>query len=73
MSLKVMSGARDITLLYCSPNLAGIVANKIEHSFYSDYSYSRMESIERTLSLDFFLKYKQESQLRISYGLRRLA
>ena len=45
-----MTGARDITKLCCSPNLAGIVANKIEQSFYSVYSYSGIESIEHTLS-----------------------
>ena len=28
-----MTGARDITQLCCSPNLAGIVANKIEQKF----------------------------------------
>ena len=46
---KVMTGARDITQLCCSPNLAGIVTNKIEQSFYSIYSYSRIESIECAL------------------------
>ena len=45
-----MTGARDITQLCCSPNLAGIVANKIEQSFYSVYSYSGIESIERGLN-----------------------
>ena len=46
-----MTGARDVTQLCCSSNLAGIVANKIEQSFYSVYSYSGIESIERALSL----------------------
>ena len=46
-----MTGARDITQLCFSSNLAGILANKIEQSFYSVYSYSGMESIEHALSL----------------------
>ena len=46
-----MSGARDITQLCCSPNLAGIVTSKIKESFYSVYSYFRIESIEHTLKL----------------------
>ena len=45
-----MTGARDITQLCCSPNLEGMVANKIEQSFYSVYSYSRIKSIELALS-----------------------
>ena len=45
-----MTGARDITQLCFSSNLAGIVANKIEQSFYSVYSYSGIESIECALS-----------------------
>ena len=49
-----MTGARDIAHLahLCfSSNLTGIVANKIEQSFYSSvYSYSGIESIEHTLS-----------------------
>ena len=44
-----MTGARDITQLCCSSNLAGIVANQIEQSFYSVYSYSGIDSIERAL------------------------
>ena len=52
-----MTGARDITQLCCSPYLAGIVANRIEQSFYSVYSYSGIESIERTLRVtEFWLK-----------------
>ena len=43
-----MTGARDITQLCCSPNFAGIVKN--EQSFYSVYSYSGIESIERALN-----------------------
>ena len=31
------------------PNLSGTVANKIEKSFYSVYSYSGIESIEHAL------------------------
>ena len=31
-----MTGVRDITQLRFSSNLAGIVANKIEQSFYSE-------------------------------------
>ena len=42
---------RDITLLCCSPNLAGIVNNKTEQSLFSVYSYSRIESIERALNI----------------------
>ena len=45
-----MTAARDITQLCFSSNLAGIVANKIEQSFYSVYSYSGIESIECALS-----------------------
>ena len=45
-----MTGARDITQLCFSSNLAGTVANKIEQSFCSVYSYSGIESIERALS-----------------------
>ena len=45
-----MTGVRDITLLCCSSSLAGIVANKIEQSFYSVYLvYSGIESIECAL------------------------
>ena len=40
-----MTGARDITQLCFSSNLAGIVANKIEQSFYSVYSYSGIEFV----------------------------
>ena len=47
-----MTGVRDITQLCCSPNLAGIVANKIEQSFYSVYSYSGIESIEHAISVN---------------------
>ena len=46
-----MTGATDITQLCFSSNLAGIVANKIEQSFYSAYSYSGIESIERALKM----------------------
>ena len=52
-----MSGARDITQLGCSPNLAGIVASKIEQSFYSDYSYSGIESIEHAQNVHSILRY----------------
>ena len=45
-----MNGARDITQLCFSSNLTGIVANKIEQSFYSVYSYSGIESIERAVN-----------------------
>ena len=40
-----MTGA--IAQLCFSSNLTGIVANKIEQSFYSVYSYSGIESIEQ--------------------------
>ena len=45
------SNGRSLTQLCCSPNFAGTVANQIEQSFYSVYSYSGIESIERALSL----------------------
>ena len=47
-----MTGARDITQLCFSSNLAGIVANKIEQSFYSCLFLSRsgIESIEHALT-----------------------
>ena len=41
-----MTGVRDITQLCFSSNLTGIVADKIEQSFYSVYSYFGLESIE---------------------------
>ena len=44
-----MTGARDIAQMCFSSNLTGIVANKIEQSFYSVYSYSGIESIEHAL------------------------
>ena len=44
-----MTGARDIAQLCFSSNLTGIVANKIEQSFYSVYSYSGIESSEHAL------------------------
>ena len=46
-----MTGTRDITQLYFSSNFTGIVANKIEQSFYSVYSYSRIDSIGRALNV----------------------
>ena len=46
-----MTGAIYITQLCFSSNLARIVANKIEQSFYSVYSYSGIESIEHTLNV----------------------
>ena len=45
-----MAWARDITQLCFSSNLTGIVADKIEQSFYSVYSYSGIESIEHALT-----------------------
>ena len=50
-----MTGARAITQSYFSSNFAGIMANEIEQSFYSVYSYSGIESIKCALSL--FLEY----------------
>ena len=44
-----MTGVRDITQLCFSSNVARIVANKIEQSFYFVYSYSGIESIEHAL------------------------
>ena len=52
-----MIGVRDITRLCFSSNLAGIVANKIEQSFYSVYSYSGIKLIERALRLSKILKW----------------
>ena len=50
-----MTGARDITELCCSPNLAGIVANKTEQSFYSVYSCSRIDLYQiRSNFVEFF-------------------
>ena len=46
-----MTGVRDITQLCFSSNFAGIVANKIEQSFYSVYSSIPEESIQHTLRL----------------------
>ena len=47
-----MTGARDITqLFFFSSILAGIMTSKIEQSFYSVYSYSGIQSIERALRL----------------------
>ena len=43
-----MAGVRDITQLCFSLNLAGIVANKIEQSFYSVYSYEFRNRVNRT-------------------------
>ena len=48
-----MTGARDITQLRFSSNVAGNVANKIEQSFYSVYSYSGIESIEHALGFHY--------------------
>ena len=50
-----MTGARDTTRLYFSSNFAGIVANKIEQSFYSVYSCSGIESIKHALSFQQIL------------------
>ena len=44
-----MTGVRDKTQLRFSSNVAGVVANKTEQSFYSVYSYSGIESIEHAL------------------------
>ena len=61
---------RDITQMCFSSNVEGIVANEIEQSFYSVYSYSRIESIKHALIFllllfhfartIFFIKIKQE-------------
>ena len=42
-----MTGVRDITQLCFSSNFVG--TNKIKQSFYSVYSYTGIESIERAL------------------------
>ena len=47
-----MTGARDIAQLCLSSTLTGTVANEIEQSFYSVYSYSGIESIEHALSFE---------------------
>ena len=52
-----MTGVRDITQLCFSLNLAGIVANKIEQSFYSVYFYSGIESVEYVLSYFVLCNY----------------
>ena len=52
-----MTGASDITLVCFSSNLVRIVANKIEQSFYSVYSYSGIESIEHALIESIFMIY----------------
>ena len=49
---------RDITQLCSSSNLAGIVANKIEQSFYSVYSYSGIESIKHALCGSYMNTHK---------------
>ena len=49
-----MTGARDVAQLCFSSNLTGIVANKIEQSFYSVYSYSGIESIEHAPKTEIF-------------------
>ena len=41
-----MIGTRDTTQMCFSSNVAGIVVNKIEQSFYSVYSNSGIESIK---------------------------
>ena len=63
-----MTGARDRTQLCFSSNLAGIMANKVEQSFYSVYSYSGIESIERALSVYRIFKYKR----RLRSSLRKV-
>ena len=55
-----MTGTREITQLCFSSNFAGIVANKIEQSFYSVCSYSEIESIERALSQAICIASKQQ-------------
>ena len=44
-----MTGARDITRLCFSSNLAEIVADKVKQTFYFVYSYSGIESIKHAL------------------------
>ena len=46
-----MTGARDVTQLCFSPNLAEIVANKIGQSFYFVYSYSGIRPLECALRM----------------------
>ena len=73
--LKVMTGARDVTQLCFSSDLAGIVANKIEQSFYSVYFYSGMESIERTplhiWTFLIFFKKNEELPQKIPESCRK--
>ena len=45
-----MIAARDITQLCFSSNFSGIMASKIEQTFYSVYSYFGIVSNERALS-----------------------
>ena len=47
-----MTGVRDTTQLCFSSNFTRMVANKIEQRFYSVYSYSGIESIERALNYE---------------------
>ena len=63
-----MTGVRDVTQLCFSFNLAGIVANKIEQSFYSVYSYSGIESIEHALKSGIL--FKTTSNQRGALALR---
>ena len=55
-----MTGASDIILLCFFSNLVRIMANKIEQSFYSVYSYSGIESIEHAFSV--FESYVRKSK-----------
>ena len=54
-----MTVARDLTQLCFSSILAGIVANKIEQSFYTVYSYSGIESTKCAITRLFGNKYKE--------------
>ena len=63
-----MTGARDITRLCFSSNLAGIVANNIEQSFYSVYFYSGIESIKHALKV--YIKKLEKSQVMYSKWFR---
>ena len=72
-----MTGARDtctcITQLCCSPNLAGIVTNKIEQSFYSIYSYSRIRvnRMRPKIILNFIDNFPHEPSLQCKTSLKQ--
>ena len=65
---------RDITQMCFSSNVEGIVANEIEQSFYSVYSYSRIESIKHALIFLLLLFHLQGQSflLKLSKNLETI-